>query len=106
MAYNNEIPHSSCLSEICEKASIFAKGINASLKQDYLFPNAHDFVEIYACSSSSRDCMVGDFPQCLKPGLPLLDFKEECTMISFFQSKRVGKKIYKIMKSDLNGMKQ
>ena len=50
------------------------KGINAKLKQSYLMPNAYDLVEMYACDSSSKNCMVGDYPQCSKLGLSLLEF--------------------------------
>ena len=30
MAYNSDIPHSSCLCEVCENASLLAKGMNSS----------------------------------------------------------------------------
>ena len=95
-----------------QNVSLFAKGVNANLKQSYLFPNAHDLFEMYACNSSSKDCMVGDCPKCLRTGLSLSEFKEECTMITFFQWERIEKKIVKLSKSlqknesYLNEMKQ
>ena len=49
-----------------QNVSLFAKGINANLKQSYLFPNVHDLVEMYACNLSSKDCMVGDCPSVSK----------------------------------------
>ena len=60
----SDIPHSSCLSEVCENASLLAKGINSNLK-----PTTHNLVEKHTCDSSSKDCMLGNCPTCLKPGL-------------------------------------
>ena len=77
VAYNSKIPHSSCLCEICKNASLFAKGVNANLKQGCLLLNAHELVEMRACSSSFKDCMVRDCNQFLKPRLSSLEFKEE-----------------------------
>ena len=84
VAYNSKIAKyllSSCLCEISENASLFAKGVNANLKQGCLLLNAHELVEIRACSSSFKDCIVGDCNQFLKPGLSPLEFKEECTIM-------------------------
>ena len=46
VAYNSDIPHSSCFCEVCKKASLLAKGINSSLNSsDILSSTAHDLVE-------------------------------------------------------------
>ena len=65
VAYNSDIPHSSCL---CEVSS-----------------TAHDLVETHTCDSSSNDCMLLNCPECLKPGLSLCDFKADVDLISFLQ---------------------
>ena len=70
VTYNSDIPHSSCLCEFCENTSLLAKGINSSLKSsDILSPTARDLVETHTCDSCSNDCMLGNCPECLKPGL-------------------------------------
>ena len=46
VAYNSDIPQSSCLFKVCKNASLLAKGINSSLKSsDILSPTDHDLVE-------------------------------------------------------------
>ena len=61
VAYNSDIPRYSCLCEICENASLLAKGINSSFKStDILSFTAHTLVETYTCDSSSKDCMLGN----------------------------------------------
>ena len=62
--YNKDIPHASCLCEICENVCLLAKGISKSLKNDGLPVNPHDIVEEYACDTSSRSCMFGECIVC------------------------------------------
>ena len=76
VAHNSDIPHSSCLREVCENASPLAKGINSSLKSPILSPTAHDLVETHTCDSSSKDCMLRNCPECLKPGYRYLISKQ------------------------------
>ena len=46
----------SCLCEVCENASVLAKGINSSLKSsDILLPTVEDLVKTHTCNSSSKD---------------------------------------------------
>ena len=67
VAYNSDISHSPCFCEVFENASLLAKGINLSLNSsDILSPTTHDLVETHTCDSSSKDCMLGNCPQCLK----------------------------------------
>ena len=97
VAYNSGIPHSPCLYEVGESASLLAKGINSSLKSsDVLSPTAHDLVETHTCDSSSKDYMLVNCPEYLKPGLSLPDFKADIDLISFLQWQRVEKKIVKV----------
>ena len=75
VVYNSDIPHSFCLYEVCKNASVLVKGINSSLNSsDILSLTAHDLVETHTCNLSSKDCMLGNCPECLKPGLSLSDF--------------------------------
>ena len=97
VAYNSDIPHPSCLCEVCGNTSLLMKGINSSLKSsNILLPTAHDLVETHTCDLSSKDCMLGNYPECLKPGLSLSDFKADVDLISFLQWQQVEKKIVKV----------
>ena len=46
--------------------------------------------------SSSKDCMLGNWPECLKAGVSLSDFKADVDLISFLIWQRVEKKIVKV----------
>ena len=104
VAYDSDIQHSSCLCEVCKKASFLAKGKNSSLKSsDILLPTAHDLVETQACDLSSKDCILGNCPECLKPWLSLSNFKADVDVISFLQWQRLEKKIVKVNQTMLFG---
>lgn len=60
VAWNDQIPQSSCLCELCENAVLLAKGINLSLKSKILATNVHDLVESNSCDSSGDVCIVGE----------------------------------------------
>ena len=95
VAYNIDIPHSSCLCELCENVSLLTKEISSSFKSsDILWPTAHDLVETHTRDLSSEDC-IANCPECLKSGLSLSDFKADVGLISFLQWQRVEKKIVK-----------
>ena len=53
-------------------------------------------VETHTCDSSSKDCMLVNYSECLKPELLLFDFKADVDLISFLQWQRVVKKIVKV----------
>ena len=56
VAYSSDIPLSSCLCEVCENASLLAKGINSGCKSsDILSPTAHDLVKTHTYDSISKD---------------------------------------------------
>ena len=104
MAYDSDIQHSSCLCEVCKSASLLAKRINSSLKSsDILLLTAHDLVETQACDLSSRDCILGNCPECLKPWLSLSNFKADVDVISFLQWQPLEKKIVKVNRTMLFG---
>ena len=99
VAYSSDIPHSSCLCEVCENALLLVKGINSSdinKSSDILLSIAHSLVETQACDSTSKDCMHGNCPEFLKPGLLLSDVKADVDLISFLQWQRAEKKIVKV----------
>ena len=71
--------------------------MNSRLKSsDILSPTAHDLVETHTCDSSSKHCMLGNCPVCLKPGLSLPHFKADVDLISFLQWQLVEKKTAKV----------
>ena len=50
--YNKNIPHATCLFEICENAVSFMQGLNKSLPKELNLPsNLHDIVEKFSCDS-------------------------------------------------------
>ena len=91
LAWNDQIPQSSCLCELCENAVLLAKSINSSLKSKILATNIHDLVETNSCDSSQNVCMVGQSELCLASNLSLSDFDEEKKTISFLNWQWVGK---------------
>ena len=98
LAWNGQIPQSSCLFNLFKNAIHLAEGINSSLKSKILATNVHDLVETNACDSSQDVCMVGECELCFTSNLSLSDFDEEKT-ISFLNWQRVDKNIAKINQS-------
>ena len=98
MAYNSDIPHSSCLCEVCKNVSLLAKGINSGLKSSDISSSTHDLVETHTCDLSSKDCKLENYPECLKPSfklsfkLSLSDFQSRCMFNLPFTMAAVTKK--------------
>ena len=61
-----------------------------------LSPTAHNLVETHRLDSSLKDCMLGNCPKCLKPGLSLSDLKADVDLIYFLQWRGVEKKNVKV----------
>ena len=55
--YNRDIPHATCLCEICENVVLLAKGLNKRVTPK-LPVNPHDIVEKFSCCASAV-CMQG-----------------------------------------------
>ena len=57
---NSNIPHLSCLCEICENTSLLAKGLNRQKRklQEKLPTRPHDLVEMFSCNSGEAVCML------------------------------------------------
>ena len=57
--YNTDIPHVSCLCEICENSSLLVRGMNKQKKfKENLPNNPHDLVERFSCNSDDAECML------------------------------------------------
>jgi len=96
--FNKNIPHATCLCEICENAVFFMKGINNQLKKYFpnLPTNPHDSVERFSCDSASEDCMNSKCLECQSSqGSDIIgDF---CSSgISFDEWKKVDNRIQKV----------
>ena len=76
--FNRDIPHSSCLCEICENSVLMAKGISKSLTNEMkdVSLNPHDIVEQYSCHSDDEKCMTGECDNCKSPYLQEEDFED------------------------------
>ena len=110
--FNRDIPHSSCLCEICENAVLMAKGICKSLnnKMKYVSTNPHDLVEQYSCDSNNEKCMTAECENCNISNLQLTDFdigsesemsseserEEESVVVSFYKWGRQDGKVMKL----------
>ena len=66
-----------------------------SLRKRFTFSERNEF-KLRHKNSTSRDCMLGNCPDYLKPGLSLSDFKSVVDLISFLQCQRAEKKIVKV----------
>ena len=64
---------------------------------DILLSTAHDLVETHICDSSLKDCILGNYPEGLKPGISLSDFEADVDLISFLQWQQVEKKLQKLI---------
>ena len=62
-AFNKNIPHGSCLCEICENTTLLAKGLNKVLENS-IPSNPHDLVEKFACNLSLKQCALSQCEQC------------------------------------------
>ena len=62
-SYNNNIPHGSCLCEICENCFLLAKGLSKKL-EDPLPTNPHDLVEKFACDLNIKKCALNQCECC------------------------------------------
>ena len=62
-SYNKNIPHGSCLCEICENCVLLAKRFSKKL-EDPLPPNPHDLVEKFACDLSIKKCALNQCECC------------------------------------------
>ena len=113
--YNINIPHASCLCEICENSSLLAKGLN-KLKRKLktrLPTNPYDLVETFSCDSDEVVCMLEKCSSCQsskiidqlisgdedvdedssEPDSPVCDSEPEGGNIVFYRWQTVDKKI-------------
>ena len=63
--FNKNIPHTSCLCDICENVVMLAKGLNNSKRLPERIPETpHDLVEQYSCSTDQKSCMYNECTDC------------------------------------------
>ena len=66
--FNKDIPHATCLCEICENVVDFMQALNQHLPKELILPtNPHDIVEKFSCSSGNNDCMNSKCNVCETP---------------------------------------
>ena len=58
--YNKNIPHSSCLCDICENVAMLAKGLNHSKRSEHIPETPHVIVEKYSCFAEQKACMYNN----------------------------------------------
>ena len=61
--YNKNIPHSSCLCEICENTVLLLKGISCTATVK-IPTDPHTIVEHYSCDSNASNCMLSMCSEC------------------------------------------
>ena len=61
--YNQNIPHGSCLCEICENCVLLAKGLNTRLLRP-LPTNPHDLIERFSCNLEEIGCVMDRCSTC------------------------------------------
>ena len=67
-SYNKNIPHVTCLCEICKNVGFFMQGLNQSPPKELnLQLNPHDIVEKFSCDSNNQDCMNSECNNCKLP---------------------------------------
>ena len=77
--FYRDIPHGSCLYEICENTVLMVEGISKALKNDTKDPptNPHDIVEYSSCDSNDKSCMLSECKKCKTSNLNLEDFDKD-----------------------------
>ena len=115
--YNINIPHASCLCEICENSSLVAKGLNKLRRKlkTRLPTNPHNLVETFGCDSNESACMLEKCSSCQsskiidqlisgdedvdedssEPDSPVCDAEPEGGNVAFYRWQTVDKKITK-----------
>ena len=108
--FNKNIPHSSCLCEVCENTCLLATGINKSLNLS-IPTNPHDLVERYSCDSNNPQCMNSNCSDCVtschwtctpdesdpeESSQSDESDSAECRKISFYKWTRKDEKVQKI----------
>ena len=57
--YNTDMPHVSCLCEICENSLLLVRGLNKQKKFKEKLPNnPHDLNQRFSCNSDEEECML------------------------------------------------
>ena len=90
--FNKNIPHSSCLCEICENVVYLAKSLSQNGNE--LPTNPHDLLEKFSCDSSNRKCMYTNECDICSVAVNVDDFKRSDER-SFYKWEKVNGKVVK-----------
>ena len=99
--FHKNIPHYTCLCEVCENTVLLAKGLGHACKSQHVPSDPHSIVKFYSCNDSGA-CMMNLCDECSTHGLTEEDFtkkssesdsddtsKEDCdSCIQFYQWKK------------------
>ena len=82
--YNTDIPHASCLCEICEKASLPVRGLNKQKKfnKKELPNNPYNLAERFSCISDVAECMLEKCISC-----KLFDLIDQIVLVELPEAK-------------------
>ena len=101
--YNQNIPHGSCLCEICENCALLAKGLNTRLLCT-LPANPHELIERFSCNLKEINCVIDRCPTCCVAEIELQiqpsdssdsADENESEQVIYFTWKKVGKRVTK-----------
>jgi len=93
LVFNRDIPHSSCLCEICENVVYLSKALAQNGKD--LPTNPHDLVDQFSCDSSKRECMYTNECDVCKVAINAEDFQRLDDRM-FYSWKTVDGKVKKV----------
>ena len=106
--YNQNIPHGSCLCEICENCVLVAKGFNTRL----LYPlptNPYELIERFSWNLQEIDCIMDRCPTCCVAEIELQiqpsdssdsPDENEDEQVVYFTWKKVDKRVTKTQSAD------
>ena len=86
--FNKNIPHNSCLCEVCENASLLRKGLKRAITNGKEVPtNPHAIVKLYSCAGD-KGCMMSECKRCKNRNLVVSDFVYENLLSDSSRSER------------------
>lgn len=88
-SYNKNIPHGSCLCEICENCVLLAKGLNKKLEEP-LPTDPHDLVEKFACDLNIKKCALNECESCSYENFDFGSKKDHSNSDSFESVEEAG----------------
>ena len=94
---NKNIPHATCLCEICENAVFFMQGLKKSLPKQLNLPsNLYDIVEKFSFDSNNQDCTNSECNNCKLPEKIAESEAFETDDIKFDEWRQVDLRVQKV----------